>query len=560
MKKLVAKNKNWFARLKKIKPLGLFNSIVVRSENYWLGVMALAVVMSRWIGKSEYLYTTDSALYALALDHYDISAHQPHPPGYALYILFAKAFYWLTGDANLALVIVSIIFSVLALYAVFYLAKLIYGKKVAWLSTVLLVTGSLFWFNGQVALNYTCDVFFTAWAGIYLYRAVVDTRNQSALLWASLILAIGGGFRPTLVIFMAPLWLWAIWRQRSWRGLLINILIVVGGTLVWLLPAIWLSGGLLKFWHAVSSILLGKSGLYSFSVFDQGLAKLAWYSKLIWSNLLLNFGLATLFTIAYIASWLAPQAGERKLNLLNLWFWLFWIIPAMLFYLLVVFTVPGYLLVVLSALTILVAVSIVGLIEELLAAYQVRGSKPLLATQLIVVIAMGIAGFNSYTYFKPDTIINMQKSTHFAIERSNGLWRNVILDIRSNFNPQNSLIGIDEPFVNWGLPQFEYYLPEYSVYLRTTWGIYNPDDKKWMLAYQHQLSLVDELEILPTDSYVIIIRNKWDIPAKVYSKLILGEGVGYLAYYDLGVPGIRELLSKLPDAKINGLAPNEESE
>ncbi len=560
MKKLIAKIKRLRARLRKIKPQSLFNSIVVRSDNYWLGVMALGIIISRWIGKSEYLYSTDSALYALALDHYDISLHQPHPPGYALYILFTKGFYFLTHDANLALVIVSIIFSVLALYAVFHLAKLVYGKRVAWLSIILLVTGPLLWFYGQVALNYACDAFFAAWAGIYLYRAATDTKDHKALFWASLILAIGGGFRPTLVIFMTPLWLWVIWRQRSSRGLLISILIILGGTLAWLLPAMWLSGGLLKFWHALSSILLGKSGLYSFSIFDKGLAKLVLYSKLIWNNLLLNFGLAAIATIAYLASWLAPQAGERKLNLLNLWFWVLWVIPAMLFYLIVVFTIPGYLLLVLPALTILVAVSVIGLIEALLAAYHVQGNKSLLITKLIVVIAMGIAGFNVFTYVKPDTNINMQKGTHSAIGWSNVLWRNIIPDIRSNFNPQNSLIGIDDPFINWGFPQFEYYLPEYPVYIHTTWGIYNPDNKKWMLAYQHQLSLLDELEILPSDSYMIIIRNKGGVPTEPYSKLTLRGGVGYLAYYDLTIPSVRELLSKLPDVQVKGLAPAAENE
>jgi len=407
MKKRITKNKNWLTRFKKIKPQSLFGAIMARSDNYWLGVMALGVIISRWIGKSEYLYSTDSALYALALDHYDISLHQPHPPGYALYILFAKGFYLLTHDANLALIIVSIVFSVLAVYAVFYLTKLVYGRKVAWLSTILLVTAPLFWFYGQVALNYACDAFFAAWAGIYLYRAATDTRNYKALLWASLILAIGGGFRPTLVIFMAPLWLWAIWRQRSWRGLLINILIIFGGTLAWLLPAMWLSGGLLKFWQAVSGILLGKSGLYSFTVFDQGWVKLSLYAQSIWNNLLLNFGLAFLITAFYLASWLAPQAGERKLSLLNLWFWCLWIVPAMLFYLLIVFTIPGYLLIVLPALTILVAVSVVGLIESLMAAYHFRTSQsPLLIASLTIVLAISIAGFNIFTNFIRQTFSN----------------------------------------------------------------------------------------------------------------------------------------------------------
>ncbi len=559
-KKTSVQIKKWRTHLRKIKPQSLFSSVVARSDNYWLGVMALGIIISRWIGKSEYLYSTDSALYALSMDHYDISLQQPHPPGYALYILFAKGFYLLTQDANLALVIVSIIFSVLALYAVFYLAKSIYGRKVAWVSTILLVTSPLFWFYGQVALNYVCDAFFSAWAGIYLYRATTDTKDHKALMWASLILAIGGGFRLTLVIFMAPLWLWAIWRQRSWRGFLINMLIIIGGTLAWLFPAVWLSGGLLKFWQALSSILLGKSALYSFTVFDKGWDKLVWYAKLIWSNLLLNFGLAVWAVMFYLASWLAPQAGERKLNLLNLCFWCLWVIPAMLFYLLIVFTIPGYLLVVLPALTILTAVAVAGLIEALVSAYRVKAGQSGLIIFLTIIATLGIAGFNVFAYFKPDVLIDMRKSTHFGIEGSNELWQQIIPAIRNNFNPQNSLIGIEEPFINWGFPQFEYYLPEYPTYVHITWGIYNPDNKKWMLAYRRQRSLVDELEILPTDTSLVVIHSNWDAPTGSYSKLTLEGGVGYVVYYDLGAPGIRELLSKIPDVKIKGLAPATEAE
>lgn len=556
-KKLISKIKRWRARLRKIKPQDLFSLIMVRSENYWLGVVALIVIITRWIGRSEYLYASDSALYALALDRYDVSVQQPHPPGYALYILFAKGFYWLTGDANTALVIVSIIFSVLAVYAVFYLAKLIYGKRVAWLSVVLLVTGPLFWFHGQVALNYVCDAFFAAWAGLYLYRAAGAPQNRRALYSASLILTIGGGFRPTLLLFMLPVWLWVIWRQRSWRGLLINISIVLGGTLVWLLPVIWLSGGPLKFWQALFGLLGGKSGIYAFSVFNEGLAKLVWYGRLIWNNLLLNFGLASLLTVAYLTSWLVPRTGERKINGLNFWFWGLWLAPTLLFYLLVIFNMPGYLLILLPALTILVAKAIEGLAEALLAAYKIQSGKRLLTTQLLIVSAITIAGFNVFNYVKPDTIIELQKSTHYAINRANILWPTLISTIKQNFNPQSAIIGVDAPFVSLGLPQFEYYFPEYPVYSYLYWGMYNPDNKKWLMAYRHQLHLVDELEITPNNAQMIIIRGTLALPLAGYSQVTLGE-IGYLAYYDLTKKETREVVSKLKDVKVTGIIPPQE--
>lgn len=527
---------------------GFYRMFFRPSEAVWLGIVSIIIIVSRWLGRSLYLYNTDSVLYALALDKYDVSIQQPHPPGYALYILFTKPVYWLTGDANMALIITSIIFSVLSIYAVFYLAKKIAGVKVAWVSLGLLVFAPLFWFHGQVAMNYVIELFFSAWAGLYLYQAITATTapvRQRALLTASLILGIGGGFRPTLVIFMAPLWLWAIGREFNWRKLLINIGIIMGITLAWTVPAAYLSGGYLKFWQAIGALFFTKSGIYNFSILaPNGWDNLAQHSMWILSHLSLNFGIAGGLVLIFLISWLVPHWEKRQIDWLKFKFFTLWIVPVLLFYLLVIFTMPGYLLIILPALTILCAMALVALVDQLAMTFPWAKAKQL-PLKLVLLIMIINPAVNLYVYLKPISFVEMQRPVRGSIVRSNNLWTTLATTIRQDFPYETTIIGIDRPFVSWGLQHFQYYFPEYRVYSQIIGGIYNPEYKKWFLAKNRKMSFVDSLEILSTDTKLIVLRTNWAKPEPPFNSFVLPNDLGFIAYYDLTNSDIRSLMDTM---------------
>ena len=48
------------------------------------------ILLTRLLFKSHYLYEWDSVHYALAIEKLDILWHQPHPPGYILYVFLLK--------------------------------------------------------------------------------------------------------------------------------------------------------------------------------------------------------------------------------------------------------------------------------------------------------------------------------------------------------------------------------------------------------------------------------------------------------------------------------------
>lgn len=53
--------------------------------------LSLVTVLSRLPYRTRMLYNWDAVQFALALKEYDIAEHQPHPPGYILYVLIWRS-------------------------------------------------------------------------------------------------------------------------------------------------------------------------------------------------------------------------------------------------------------------------------------------------------------------------------------------------------------------------------------------------------------------------------------------------------------------------------------
>src|SRR6267143_4910795 len=84
---------------------------MVYRQKLSLVLLTGAVAISRFMFRSHYLYDLDSVNFALAMQRFDPRVHQPHPPGYFLYISFGRLLNSVFHDANLALVVMSIVAS-----------------------------------------------------------------------------------------------------------------------------------------------------------------------------------------------------------------------------------------------------------------------------------------------------------------------------------------------------------------------------------------------------------------------------------------------------------------
>ena len=71
-------------------------------------LLALVTLASRWPYRARMLYNWDAVQFALALREFDIAKHQPHPPGYVLYVGLGRLVNATLADPTLAYVTLAI--------------------------------------------------------------------------------------------------------------------------------------------------------------------------------------------------------------------------------------------------------------------------------------------------------------------------------------------------------------------------------------------------------------------------------------------------------------------
>ena len=178
--------------------------------------------------------------------------------------------------------------------------------------------------------------------------------------------------------------------------------------------------------------------------------------------------------------------------------------------------------------------------------------KSLLPTTLLSIVMIFIISANIYLYLVPNqkATVEFRRPTHFTIDSMNRIWDELIPIVKEKFNPQSTIVGIDMPYLTWGLAHFQYYLPQYPTYSRIIWGIYNPDNKNWFMSHTGKLILVDTLDIYPTDTKMIIVGLSWSIDSKSMKEVIIPNNLGKILYYDLTNPNIRKLVGKIKNIRL----------
>ena len=62
--------------------------------------LSIVTLLSRWPYRARMLYNWDAVQFALALREFDIAKHQPHPPGYLLYVGLGRLLNALAEDGS----------------------------------------------------------------------------------------------------------------------------------------------------------------------------------------------------------------------------------------------------------------------------------------------------------------------------------------------------------------------------------------------------------------------------------------------------------------------------
>jgi 4-amino-4-deoxy-L-arabinose transferase-like glycosyltransferase len=103
--------------------------------------------------RSHWLDDWDSVNFALGLDDFDVLRHQPHPPGYPIYIAAGKLIYRVIADHAAALTLVSALAGA-AIASMFYLLDRRQNDwQMALCATLIMALSPLYWLQSGLALT-----------------------------------------------------------------------------------------------------------------------------------------------------------------------------------------------------------------------------------------------------------------------------------------------------------------------------------------------------------------------------------------------------------------------
>ena len=271
----------------------------------------------------------------MALKEYDVLKHQPHPPGYILYVILGRIVNAWLHDPTASYVALAVAFSGLTTFVVYYLARAIYDRTTALAAAAMLAVSPLFWFYGSVGLTYAGEALFASTVAYFGFRALNGSRSDAYL--AAWYLGIAGGMRQSLLVLLFPLYIGCVvFGTRRWRAVLISLGILIASVLTWFVPMIWLTGGLER--YIAASVELADSVVKPTSIVGGPFDVTLRMSRYLLESVLVALGplaAASLLTVWYVRRW-----GWTSRE----WFLLAWTVPPVLVYTLVHFGQAGYVL------------------------------------------------------------------------------------------------------------------------------------------------------------------------------------------------------------------------
>jgi hypothetical protein len=211
----------------------------------------------------------DSINFALGVAHFDVTAHQPHPPGYPVFIALGKASTAALRSAHVkspesaglaiwsAISGAALAFGLFALFNAFgSLGPRLVRPRAAFWATVMVMLSPLFWFTALRPLSDTTGLAAAIAAQALIALVIAGQASPSALVWGGLVAGLAVGIRSQTFLLTLPLFSVALLMPRS--GLrtgnrVAAILAAAIGVLAWAIPLIVVSGGVSEYVKALGS-------------------------------------------------------------------------------------------------------------------------------------------------------------------------------------------------------------------------------------------------------------------------------------------------------------------
>ena len=194
-------------------------------------IATLITAATRVWGLARSPWDWDEILFSLALRHYDVASHHPHPPGFPLFIAAAKLFTLMGVSDFHALQAVNLAAGVLLVPATFFFCReLRLSFSTSLIAALLLAFFPNVWFFGETAFSDVPSVVLVVFACGLLLRGC---RSDSAFVGGAIALACAGAMRPqNLVIGFAPALIAAWFRVRQRRFTIVVAAVIALVTIV----------------------------------------------------------------------------------------------------------------------------------------------------------------------------------------------------------------------------------------------------------------------------------------------------------------------------------------
>ncbi len=375
-----------------------------------IGIVALAAAALLWIAfRPGLLYSEDCINFARSLHHFDLTQSSPQPPGYPLFVLQSRAFFALLGSPERAFLAGVILASACSFFFAVLLGREMGGRWECGITAALLfLTQPALLFSG---LTSTIRIYLSAVSCAVAWCCWRMWCGEKKI-WpaAALLLGIGSGYRPELIVLLFPLFALAVWRStRTYRGVAAAVALLLAIVLSW--TAILLTGvptpgslpavlnGYLAAQAADTSPLYGSAARGWISM----VARLASWNALAILPLLL-------------APFVRPRLNRNVYSFLALW-----TIPALIFHATVHSGAGDHALVTIVAFCVVGGIAIARLLRH-----------HVLAGTLVFTLALML---NLRTFFRPVSMHPERATTdlRFAKEEFiHGLWDVSLPVYRSN--------------------------------------------------------------------------------------------------------------------------------
>ena len=317
-------------------------------------ILFLAGLLTRLPLRPRYISTSDAAQFALGIHNFDPAKHQPHPPGYILFVGLLRAVRGVVPDDDSTLILMSTLFSALSAVLLFLFArKFLEERHSAVFAACLWLTNPLLWYYSETGEIYPAAAFAslaTAFCVLSFWRRPTE---RTAIL-AGATFAACGGLRPDQVLLLLPLFLLPFWRSRQCRRYLpLAGVVAVAVYLTWYVPLMESAGG----YRAYSRLVKGE--------FLESVRRTSFFwgaSPFMHARMLVSC--AVWVVVGTLPGWLLVPLllATRKRRItgprLTVDEWLFlvlWAAPFLLFFGLVHAGRPGYVLAVLPPILLLIS-------------------------------------------------------------------------------------------------------------------------------------------------------------------------------------------------------------